>query len=127
MPTIYISQPMSGRSEAEIIEERNRAVEEIIKIYGADVEICDNYHTDCERNIVASTTLQYNTNHDLYWLGEALKVLSWADVIWFCADWEFSRGCKIENMAALFYGVERVYPWSAIRAKMKNEGNEEDN
>ena len=50
MLTVYISQPMTGRDETDIIEERGRAAEEIKAIYGKDVEICDSYRTDIEQD-----------------------------------------------------------------------------
>ena len=123
MLTVYISQPMTGRDETDIIEERGRAAEEIKAIYGKDVEICDSYRTDIEREHAESTMLYYNNTPDLYWLGESLKSLSWADVIWFCDGWEHSRGCKVENLAASLYGIEKLFPWSPIRLKAQNHDN----
>lgn len=115
MITVYISQPMTGRKECDIIEERGRAAEEIMAIYGKDVEICDSYRTDIERENIESTMLYTNNTPDLYWLGESIRSLSWADVIWFCDGWEHSRGCKVENMCATLYDIEKSFPTDKVR------------
>lgn len=125
MLTVYISQPMTGRKECDIIEERGRAAEEIMSIYGKDVEICDSYRTDIERENIESTMLYTNNTPDLYWLGESLKSLSWADVIWFCDRWEHSRGCKVENMCATLYDIEKSFPTDKVRLTLCK--NKEEN
>ena len=115
MITVYISQPMTGRKECDIIEERGRAAEEIMAVYGKNVEICDSYRTDIEREHIESTMLYTNNTPDLHWLGESIKSLSWADVIWFCDGWENSRGCKVENMCATLYDIEKSFPTDKVR------------
>ena len=57
--TIFISQPMTGRTETDIIEERGRAAEQIKKIYGDNIEICDSYRTDIERDNTEKTRLYH--------------------------------------------------------------------
>lgn len=40
---VFISQPMRGLAEREIKLNRARAIENIKRLYGNDVEIIDNY------------------------------------------------------------------------------------
>ena len=117
--TIFISQPMTGRTETDIIEERGRAAEQIKTIYGDRIEICDNYRTDIEREHAEKTFLYRNYNKDVYWLGESIESLSWADLIWFVDGWEKSRGCRIENLIATEFGIEKSFPTDQIRLKTR--------
>ena len=117
--TIFISQPMTGRTETDIIEERGRAAEQIKTIYGDRIEICDNYRTDIERKHAEKTLLYRNYNKDVYWLGESIESLSWADLIWFVDGWEKSRGCRIENLIATEFGIEKSFPTDQIRLKTR--------
>lgn len=121
--TVFISQPMTGLGEADIIEQRGEAAEQIKKIYGDKVEICDSYHTDIEREHIASTYLYDSPNRDVYWLGRSIETLCWADLIWFTDGWENSRGCKIENMVASLYGIEKSFPTDGIRIKMSKQND----
>ena len=117
--TIFISQPMTGRTETDIIEERGRAAEQIKTMYGDRIEICDNYRTDIEREHAEKTLLYRNYNKDVYWLGESIESLSWADLIWFVDGWEKSRGCRIENLIATEFGIEKSFPTDQIRLKTR--------
>lgn len=38
-------------------------------------------------------------------LGKSLELLADADVVYFAKDWEKYRGCKIENVCAVEYGI----------------------
>lgn len=41
----------------------------------------------------------------LWFLGKSLELLADADVVYFAKDWEKYRGCKIENVCAVEYGI----------------------
>ena len=93
----FISQPMNGKTNEEIKSERQKAVDSLKKKYGNDIEIIDSFFE--------------NAPHDakpLWFLGKALEMLSTADVVYFCKGWENARGCKIENLCALEYGLEVI-------------------
>ena len=93
----FISQPMKGKSNEEIKEERQKAIDSLKEKYGEDLEIVDSFFE--------------NAPHDakpLWFLGKAIQLLSTADVAYFCKGWENARGCKIENTCALEYGLEVV-------------------
>lgn len=44
----------------------------------------------------------------LWFLGKSLELLSTADVAYFAPGWDEARGCKIEHMCAVEYGIDRI-------------------
>lgn len=99
MKKIFISQPMNGLTEAEIMKYRSAAIKNIRDKYG-NVEILDSYFRDKKPNDTK--------NEGLYRLGQSLILLSKADLVVFLPGWSNSRGCKLEYKAALEYGLEIV-------------------
>lgn len=96
---VFISQPMNGKSDEEILQERINAVDKIKELTGKEVEILDSFHSD------------YDLDHGcipLKYLAKSLVILADADVIYFCRDWEKYRGCKIEHLCAIDYSVGKV-------------------
>lgn len=94
MIRVFISQPMANRTEEEILQERERAVKQVKKHFKDDeIEIIDSYFG------------LGNLDHPLALLGKSLIALSTADVAYFVKDFEKHRGCKLENMAAIAYGI----------------------
>ena len=103
---VFISQPMSGKTDAEIKEEREHIISHLKSMYGEDIEVIDSFFE--------------GVPHDakpLWFLGESIKKLSEADIAYFAKDWNKYRGCTIENLCAKSYGILRLY----------DNGNEELN
>lgn len=92
---VFISQPMRGLAEREIKLNRAKAIENIKKLYGNDVEIIDNYF-DAD-------------GKPLFKLGKSIELLSKADIIYLCKGWNKARGCKIEYMCALDYDIKIIF------------------
>lgn len=91
---LFISQPMRGKSDEEILAERRKAVGRFMELFGDDVEIIDSF--------------MRGAPHDakpLWFLGESIKLLGEADAAYFCPGWEDARGCRIEHEAAVNYGI----------------------
>ena len=44
----------------------------------------------------------------LWFLGKSLELLSTADVAYFAPGWKDARGCKIEHLCAVEYGIDRI-------------------
>ena len=65
---VFISQPMRGLAEREIKLNRLKAIENIKRLYGNDVEIIDNYFGGNEK--------------PLFKLGKSIELLSKADIIY---------------------------------------------
>lgn len=91
---VFISQPMRDKTDEQIKTERESVTELMKATYGNDVEIIDSF----------IETAPYDAK-PLWFLGKSLELLSWADVAYFCVDWEKYRGCKMEHQACLEYGI----------------------
>ena len=96
MPKIFISQPMNGKTNEEIEDERNYIIGRLRE--NECVEIIDSFFKD--KPYEASP---------LWYLGESIKLMSEADVVFFCNGWQTARGCQIEHDCALEYGIDTMY------------------
>ena len=96
MRKIFISQPMNGKTTEEIENERNYIIERLRE--NESVEIIDSFFKD--KPYEASP---------LWYLGESVKLMSEADVVFFCNGWQTARGCQIEHDCALEYGIDTMY------------------
>ena len=88
MTKIFISQPMNGKTTEEIEKERNYIIERLRE--NECVEIIDSFFKD----------EPYEAS-PLWYLGESIKLMSEADVVFFCKGWQTARGCQIEDDCAL--------------------------
>ena len=105
---IFISQPMTGKSEEEILATRQREIEKIHQLFDADgeqVNIIDSYIDDATRKHFEEHVIN-DINWDIYWLSQSLQKLALADTIWLCDGWEHSKGCTIELKCAIQYGLD---------------------
>lgn len=98
MKKLFISQPMRGKTDEEILKEREKAIEKAKSMLADDVEVIDSFFTDD----------YVSKNRPLYYLGKSLTLLAEADVAYFVKGWEYARGCKIEHTCAIEYGVECI-------------------
>ena len=96
---VFISQPMKGKTDAEILKEREFAVTKIKEKYGSD-----------DAEIINSLLINdyVSKNRALYCLGKSLTLLAEADVAYFVKGWEYARGCKIEHTCDIEYGVDCI-------------------
>lgn len=94
MKKLFISQPMRGKTDAEILKEREKAVASAQKFLGEEVEVIDSFF----QNAPAEAK-------PLWFLGKSLELLSTADVAYFAKGWEEARGCRVENTCAIEYGI----------------------
>ena len=104
---IFISQPMTGKSEEEILATRQKAIDKIHQLFDADgeqVNIIASYTNDATRKRFEEHVSD-DINWDIYWLSKSLERLAMADTIWLCEGWECSKGCNIEFACAIQYGL----------------------
>lgn len=94
---LFISQPMKGKTDEQILEERNKAAGLFI-LEGENVEVIDSFFKDAPAKAAP-----------LWYLGESIKLLGEADVVYFCKDWQKYNGCTIEHECAVRYGKTIVY------------------
>lgn len=97
MKKLFISQPMRGKTDEEILAERKKAIESAERNLGEPVEVIDSFF----QNTPADA-------RPLWFLGKSLELLSTADIAYFAKGWEDARGCRIENQCASEYGIEVI-------------------
>lgn len=97
MKKLFISQPMRGKTDEEILAERKKAIESAERNLGEPVEVIDSFF----QNALADA-------RPLWFLGKSLELLSTADIAYFTKGWEDARGCRIENQCAIEYGIEVI-------------------
>lgn len=98
MKKLFISQPMKGKTDEEILTERQKAVDAARKRVGEDVEVIDSFFRDAPAGEQGA----------LWCLGKSLELMSTADVVYFSNDWDKARGCKIEWACAEAYGIPYI-------------------
>lgn len=86
---VFISQPMYGKSNADLKEERKELTRQLKK---QGFEVLDTI-LDLGDN---ATSLQY--------LAKSIEIMNDADIVLFMPKWEKARGCIIEHEIALRYG-----------------------
>lgn len=86
---IFISQPMRGKTDAEILAERERAIKAAKAKWGDDVEVLESFFWG------APTEAK-----PLWFWDESLKAMADADAVIVCKGWSEARGCKLEIASA---------------------------
>jgi len=97
MKKLFISQPMRGKSDEEIMKERENAIIKATEVIGEEVEVLETFFDDFDPD---AKPLDY--------LARSIEFLGKADVAYFAHGWENARGCKIEHECAVEYGIDRI-------------------
>lgn len=97
MKKLFISQPMRGKSEEDILAERSDAIQAAKDVLGEDIEVIDSYFKN--RPFDAKP---------LWCLGKSIELMATADIVYFAKGWEDARGCRIEHDCALAYGIHTI-------------------
>lgn len=97
MKKLFISQPMRGKTNEEILATRNAAIESAERNLGEKVEVIDSFFQDAPVDA-----------KPLWYLAKNIELLATADVAYFAKDWEKYRGCRIENECAIEYGIDVI-------------------
>lgn len=101
MKKLFISQPMNGKTNEEILEERKRIIKKAEAALNEPLEPIDSFFKDAPHDAAP-----------LWFLGKSLELLSTADAAVFGKGWENARGCRIENTCAIEYGIDVVEIYS---------------
>ena len=99
---VFISQPMKGRTDKEILEERD-AVIEFLKQRYCDISIIDSFLDISEPPEVKTAPVFY--------LGKSIQLLSDADLCVVVGDVSGNNGCQIEMEVCKRYGIELTRVW----------------
>lgn len=89
---VMISQPMRGKSEEQIRNEREDLVR---KLQEKGYEVIDTIFTE---------EATENCDEALFYLSKSIEAIGRVDGVVFMADWEYARGCTIEHEVAMKYG-----------------------
>lgn len=97
MKKLFISQPMNGKTNEEILAVRQKAIESAERHLGEKVEVIDSFFKGAPSEA-----------KPMWFLAKSIELLAEADVAYFAKGWETARGCKIENTCAIEYGTETI-------------------
>ena len=102
---LFISQPMRGFTDEEITLTRKRVAGDAIK------KAAEYFQTSvCDVDIIDSVIKDFDANvHPLIYLGDSIKMISEADIVYFARGWQDARGCAIEHECAKQYGKACIY------------------
>ena len=100
MKKLFISQPMKGLTDEEILKAREEIKTRAEQAIGEQVELIDSFIKDYPREI--------NKSIPVWYLGKSIQFLSQADIAYFGGDWRNARGCKIEYEVANAYGIKTI-------------------
>ena len=98
MTRLFISQPMRGKTDEQILAERNEAVASAERYLGEKVVVIDSFFKGANCPGL----------YPLFLLGKAIELLATADVVYFTKGWEEARGCRIEHTCAIEYGIKVI-------------------
>lgn len=101
MVKVFISQPMRGRTQREIEDERDELFADVASMYAERGE-------DCREVPSYFGPKGASQMSPLECLGKSIELMAHADVAVFAPGWEEARGCRVEHMCAVEYGVEVV-------------------
>lgn len=102
MKKLFISQPMKGKTDDEILAEREKAIKSAERQLGEPVEVIDSFFQSAPADA-----------KPLWFLGKSLELLSGADIAYFAKGWQEARGCKIENTCAIEYGIAVIEDYTS--------------
>lgn len=102
MKHAFISQPMNGLSDGEILKRRKEA-ESALKAKG--YECVDSFFANIDVELAKSGVV----NLPLAYLSESLTQMSKCSCALFLKGWENARGCVIEHSCAEAYGLDILY------------------
>ena len=102
MKMAMISQPMRGKTDAEIMETRARAVE---TLHNMGYNVADSFFHGENALEVPETVI----NKPLYYLGKSLEKMAECELLYCCKGGDKARGCRVENVVATDYGLTICY------------------
>ena len=98
MKKLFVSQPMKDKTDDEILREREKAIKKTEEKIGESVEVIDSFFQSAPADV-----------RPLWFLGKSLELLSTADLAYFADGWTNARGCGIEHLCAVEYGIDIIH------------------
>lgn len=106
MKKLFISQPMRGKTDEEILAVRKLAIKQVQERIGEDVEVIDSFFQE-----------HPTFDKPLKYLAASIALLADADIAYFVKGWHEARGCAIERMCAISYGIKTIDEWLEPKEK----------
>lgn len=97
MRKVMISQPMRGKTNEQIREEREELV---IRLAEEGLQVIDT---------IIKEDVPKNIDEAIYYLAKSIEFIGQVDIVVFMKGWEKARGCRIEHQVAVEYGKDIVY------------------
>lgn len=95
---LFASVPMRDKSEDEIERSFKTALENVKKLYpDNNIILIESYKSENKNKSAIDS------------LGNAIKEMNNADIVYFCKGWQDARGCVIEHDVATKYGKKCHY------------------
>lgn len=101
---VFVSLPMRGFSDEEIIVKQEKIFEDY-RTHEPDALLINPFSPDAKQ-IKLHEVLG---REDVYWLGQSISLLSFADVVIFAKGWENYPGCRVEHKVATYYDIPTEY------------------
>lgn len=98
MKKLFVSQPMKDKTDNEILAERMKAIKKAEEKLGEPVGVIDSFFQSAPADA-----------RPLWFLGKSLELLSTADVAYFADGWTEARGCRVEHLCAVEYGIDIIH------------------
>lgn len=93
---VMISQPMRGKTNEQIKEERAELVK---KLESQGHEVLNTVFEEAPAD----------EDMAIYMLSQSIRYIGKVDALYFMKGWENARGCKIEHEVAIAYGKQVYY------------------
>lgn len=100
MKKLFISQPMRGLTDEEILRAREEIRFRAEQVVGEPLELIDSFMEEYPGEI--------NKSIPVWYLGKSIQFLSQADIAYFGGEWRNARGCRIEHEVADKYGIKII-------------------
>jgi hypothetical protein len=101
---VFISQPMNGRSDEEILKERENIKQCLEKKFKEPIEVIDSFTKSPD--LVKSGRIAM--------LGHSISLMHDADLVVFTPGWTSARGCRVAYTVAFEYGLKMYYMYKGI-------------
>ncbi|NFT08794.1 hypothetical protein FDF26_17430 [Clostridium botulinum] len=100
MKKLFISQPMRGLTDEEILKTREEIRVRAEQVIGKPIQLINSFIEEYPGEI--------NKSIPVWYLGKSIQFLSQADIAYFGGDWRNARGCKIEHEIADAYDIKMI-------------------
>ncbi len=95
---VFISMGMKSKSTEQVRAEMQKVFEQI-KVKLPEAELLDSIIDGADKEIALK-----GDDIRLWYLGESIKIMAGADIVFFVNDYTEFRGCKVERLIAENYG-----------------------